>query len=93
MIIELNGLIKKIIPEKEVNNNLTVQDVVITVDDNTTNPQDILFTLKNEKTVLTKGMEVGMRYKIRCWLNGNEREGKFYIKLVAFEVAAQYEKA
>ena len=48
MIVDLKGVIKKIYDVKQISPNLSVVDVVITIDDLSKSPQDIIATLKNE---------------------------------------------
>jgi len=91
MIVDLKGVIKKIYDVKQISPNLSVVDVVITVDDLSKSPQDIIATLKNEKIDLIKGFEKETRVIGRCFLNGREKDGKYFINLAMFDLVKHYQ--
>ena len=91
MIVDLRGVIKKIYEAKQISPNLTVVDVVITIDDASKSPQDIVATLKNEKIDLIKGFEKDARVIGRCFLNGREKDGKYFVSLAMFDLIKHYQ--
>lgn len=91
MVIDLRGVIKKIYNVKIISPNLSVVDIVITIDDLSKSPQDIIATLKNEKIELAKGFEKETRVIGRCFLNGKEKDGKYFIALSMFDLVKHYQ--
>lgn len=89
MIIDLKGEIKKIYPVKQISDNLTICDFVITIGSNGFT-QDIVATLKNEKVDLIKGFQVGMVVTAKCYLNGREKDGKHFVSLGCFDLIGKY---
>ena len=70
---------------------MIVLDVVITIDDLGKSPQDIVATLKNEKIDLIKGFTKDTRVIGRCFLNGREKDGKYFVSLAMFDLIKHYQ--
>jgi hypothetical protein len=72
MNIELKGTISAIMTEKQVSDNLSVQEFVIKIDEDTQYPNEILIKALNSKIGLLKGVAVGNKVIIKCNLNGKK---------------------
>jgi len=78
MNVELNGVLKVIFVKEQINDNLTKQEIVVTVDENTQYPQDIVCQFLNQKTELLSGFKMGDRVSAKVDLRGREHNGKYY---------------
>lgn len=86
MQVELNGTLKVIFAEKEVNDNLKKKEVVVTVDETTGYPQDIIAQAINNKIQLLDGYKMGDAVIIKCNLKGKSTNGKYYNQLNVYSI-------
>lgn len=89
MNVELKGTIKLINKEEKVTDNLTVQEVVITIDEDSQYPQDIVCRAVNSKIESIKPFKEGDKVIASVDLRGRENKGKFYNQLVMWNIKNQ----
>lgn len=77
MTIELTGTLK-VIFEKENIGELDKQNFVVTIDENTPYPQDIIVQAINKKieTLTSSNVKVGDKVFVKCNLKGKENKNR-----------------
>ena len=87
MIVELKGSVKKLLTEKQVSDNFSKKEFVVTIDEDGKYPQDIIIQAANSKIDLLKNIVVGNKVIVRCSLKGNEaKDGRYYLQLSLWEI-------
>ena len=86
MNVELKGTIKKITGEEKINDKLTKQDVVVTIEKNTQYPQDIICQAINGKMEKVKNIGVGDDVIVKCNLKGRESAKGFFNRLEIWDI-------
>lgn len=82
MNVELNGTIKLVFAEVQINDNLSKKEVVITIDEDTQWPQDICVQALNGKIDLIKDITTGSKARLFVNLKGGKPvNGKYYNQL------------
>jgi hypothetical protein len=84
--MELRGTIKVILDAVKVNDKLTKQQMVLTIDEDTKYPQNIAIEFLNEKLDLVKKQSIGNKVAVAVNLRGNEYNGKYYNNIVGWRV-------
>lgn len=84
--MELRGTIKVILDAVKVNDKLTKQQIVLTIDEDTKYPQNIAIEFLNEKLDLVKKQSIGNKVAVAVNLRGNEYNGKYYNNIVGWRV-------
>lgn len=79
MAIDLKGIVKAIFPEVKVSDNFSKKEFVITIDETTKYPQDIIIQAVNTSIEKLEGVKVGNKITCRCNLKGKmTKEGKYF---------------
>jgi hypothetical protein len=87
MNIELKGSVKVIYVEKQITDNFSKKEFVITVDEDTSYPQDIIIQATNNNIDKLKEVQVGNKVIVKCNLKGNvTKEGKHFNQLNLWEI-------
>lgn len=87
MNVELTGTVHAIMAEVEVTDNYKKKEVVVTIDENTSYPQQIICAAGNQKIDLLNGINHGDRVKISCNLTGKgNQQGKYFNNLQIWKV-------
>lgn len=76
MVVELVGTLKVIFQPERVGDNLDKQNIVVTIDENTSFPQDILVQALNKRMDGIKNFNMGSRVKVKCYLKGKQNPNK-----------------
>jgi hypothetical protein len=79
MTIELTGTLKVIFAKETVSDNkLDKQNIVVTIDENTDYPQDIIVQAVNKKieTLTSANVKIGDKVIVKCNLKGKENKNK-----------------
>jgi len=79
MTIELIGTLKVIFAKEEVGDKLEKQNIVVTIDENTPYPQDIIVQAINKKrieTLTASNVKIGDKVIVKCNLKGRENKSK-----------------
>ena len=79
MTIELTGTLKVIFAKETVSDNkLDKQNIVVTIDENTDYPQDIIVQAVNKKieTLTSANVKMGDKVTVKCNLKGKENKNK-----------------
>ena len=90
MIIELKGFIYAIEKKKVISDNLTLQNVIITIDSDKAMPQNIIGEVRNERMVMLDVLKVGDEVNARAFLNGHEHNGRHFVTLTIFDICLRY---
>lgn len=83
---ELKGTVHAKFVEQQITDNYRKQELVVTTDEETNYPQQILCHAANGKIDLLKGIEMGMKVKVFCNLKGKENKGKYYNSLEIWKI-------
>ncbi len=87
MTIDLKGTIKVIYAEKVITENLKKVDMVVTIDENTEYPQDIVIQVLNTKIDLLKNFQSGFKVLVKCNIKGKANaDGKYFNQLNMWEI-------
>lgn len=86
MTVELKGTVHAIFSKEQVTDNFTKQELVVTVDEDTQYPQQIIAQCVNAKCDQLNGISHGMKVKVSCNLRGKESNGKYYNRLEAWKI-------
>jgi len=87
MQVELRGTVTVIYSEEKINENLDKKEIVITVDEKTEYPQDIIVEAINKQIKLLQDIKVGDSVVAKCNLRGKKSSnGKHYNKLNVWEI-------
>ena len=86
MNVELQGTLKVIFDEVQISDNLSKKEVVITIDENTTYPQDISIQAINSKIDLLKNFKMGEKVIVKCNLKGKASNGKYFNHLNIWDI-------
>lgn len=86
MQVELKGTLKVIFADAKINDNLEKKEVVISIDESTGYPQDIIVQAINNKIQLLNGFKMGDAVTIKCNLRGKSTNGKYYNQLSVFAI-------
>ena len=87
MTVDLKGTIKVIYAEKVVNETLKKVEMVITIDESTEYPQDIIVQVINSRIDLLKNFQSGFKVLAKCNLKGKANvSGKYFNQLNLWEI-------
>ena len=87
MNVELKGTVKVIFTEKQITDNFSKKEMVITVDEETSYPQDIIIQATNTHIDKLKEVQVGNKVIVKCNLKGNAtKDGKYFNQLNLWEI-------
>jgi hypothetical protein len=87
MTIDLKGTLKVIYAEKVINETLKKVEFVVTIDENTEYPQDIVVQAINNKIDLLKQFQSGFKVLAKCNLKGKANaDGKYFNQLNLWEI-------
>lgn len=78
MTIELIGTLKVIFAKEEVGDKLDKQNIVVTIDEHTPYPQDIIVQAINKRieTLASSNVKMGDKVIVKCNLKGKENKNK-----------------
>lgn len=83
--MELQGKVYAILPQQEISEKMTKQELVIETDE--TYPQKIKVEFINDKIDLLKGLKQGTEVSVGINIRGNEYKGKYYNSIVGWKVS------
>jgi len=83
---ELKGTVHAKFVEQQITDNYKKQEIVITTDEDTNYPQQIICYAANSKIDLLNGIEMGAKVKVNCNLKGKESKGKYYNSLEIWKI-------
>lgn len=87
MNVELKGTVKVILEEKKITDNFSKKEFVITIDEETKYPQDIVIQATNSYIEKLKGLEIGNKVIVKCSIKGNAtKDGKYFNKINLWEL-------
>lgn len=86
MQLELKGTVKEVFSKQKINDKLDRMDIVVTVDENTKYPQDIISQAINKRIELINGIKVGDSVIVKCNVRGKGTNGKYYNQLDIWDV-------
>lgn len=87
MQLEFRGTVTVIYGEDKINDNLQKKEFVITIDEKTQYPQDIIIEAINKQITLLKDINVGDSVVAKCNIRGKKSSnGKHYNKLNVWEI-------
>ncbi len=87
MIVELKGTLKVVFAEKQINETLKKREIVITIDEDTQYPQDVIVQSINNKTDLLKDFKEGFKVQVKCNLKGSATaDGRYFNQLNLWEI-------
>ena len=89
MNVELKGTLKIIYQEEKINDTLSKKEIVVTIDEETGYPQDIICQAINKKIDELEGFQMGDRVTVGCNLRGRESKGKYYNQLLIWTIKKQ----
>jgi hypothetical protein len=80
MLVELKGTLKVIMAEQKISDKLSKKEIVITIDEDTQYPQDVICQAVNKKIELLDdpAFAMGAQVVASCELRGRESKGKYY---------------
>jgi hypothetical protein len=86
MQLELKGTVKEVFEKQKINDKLDRRDIVVTVDENTQYPQDIICQAITKRIELINGIKVGDSVVVKCNVRGKGNNGKYYNQLDVWDV-------
>jgi hypothetical protein len=87
MNVELKGTLKVISAEERVSDNFSKKEIVVTVDEDTQYPQDIVCQAINKQIeLITADFKMGGKVIVSCNLRGRASNGKYYNQLVLWSI-------
>ena len=87
MQVELRGTVIVIHSEQKINENMSKKEIVITVDEKTEYPQEIIVEAINKQIKLLQDIQVGDSVVAKCNIRGKKSSnGKHYNKLNIWEI-------
>lgn len=86
MNVELKGVVKLLLDKVQINDNLEKREIVVTIEEDTQYPQDIIVQAINTKIDLLNGFKAGDLVIVKCNLKGRESKGKYYNQLNLWEI-------
>lgn len=87
MNIELRGTLKTIFTEQKINDNLSKKEIVVTIDEDTKYPQDIICQAVNQKIDMLKDFQMGDKVAVKCDLRGKgNKDGRYFNNLSIWEI-------
>ena len=87
MIVQLNGTLKVIFAEQVISDKLTKKEIVVTVDETTQYPQDIICQTVNDRTKLLDGFQMGQKVSVKCDLRGKQSKERYYNNFLVLEIS------
>jgi hypothetical protein len=87
MTVEIKGTLKVIYAEKTINETLKKVEFVVTIDESTEYPQDIVVQAINSKIDLLKPFQSGFKVSAKCNLKGKANaDGRYFNQLNLWEI-------
>jgi hypothetical protein len=87
MNVELKGTLKLISAEEKINDGLSKKELVVTIDEDTQYPQDIICQALNKSIeLITADFKMGDRVSVNCNLRGKASNGKYYNQLILWSI-------
>ncbi len=86
MNVELKGTLKIIFTEEKISDSLSKKEIVVTVDEDTSYPQDVSCQALNKKIEELDGFKMGDRVSVMCSIRGREHNGKYYNQLLMWRI-------
>jgi hypothetical protein len=87
MNVDLKGTLKVIFTEEKISDKMSKKEVVITIDEDTQYPQDIIVQAINQKIDNLASFKMGDRVSIKANLRGRESKGRYYNQLTIWEIS------
>jgi hypothetical protein len=86
MIVELKGTVKVIFAEEKISDKLSKKEIVITIDEDSQYPQDVIVQAINQKIDAISQYKMGDRALVKANLRGRESKGRYYNQLTIWEI-------
>jgi len=87
MNIELKGTLKVIKAEEKINDSFSKKEIVITIDENTQYPQDIIVQALNSGIDLCNTLKMGDRVSATIDLRGKcSQDGRYFNQLILWKI-------
>lgn len=87
MNVELTGTLKVILSEVKINDALSKKEIVITIDEDTKYPQDIICAAMNKKIEILDSFKMGQKVTAKCNLRGNKSgDNKYFNNLQVWDI-------
>jgi hypothetical protein len=90
--VTIKGTVYKILPQKQVNDNFTTQEIVIMVKETYRNGQTkdhfIPIQFSNQRCDEIQKVAEGQEVEVKFNLSGNEWQGKFFLKASGWTINA-----
>ena len=87
MNVELTGTLKAIFAEVKINDKLSKKEIVVTVDEDTQYPQDIICAAMNKKVDILDSYKMGQKVTVKCNLRGNKSgAGAYFNNLQIWDI-------
>lgn len=86
MTIEIIGTVKTKGEQKQITDNLSLQDFVVTIDETTQYPQHIVIEATNQKIELLNSIQIGDKVTVHVNLRGKESKGRYFNQLVLWKI-------
>jgi hypothetical protein len=90
MKVQLKGTIKVIFATEKINDKLSKKQIVVTVDEDTQYPQDIICDAVNNKIdLIDSKYKMGDAVIVQIDLRGKENKGKYYNQISLMDISKQ----
>ena len=86
MNVELKGTIHAIFAEEQISDNYKKKSIVISIEEETTYPQQSICHAGNTKIELLNGFQHGDKVKVQCNLKGKGSNGKYFNNLELWKI-------
>ena len=86
MVVELKGTIKLIEQTQQVTDNFSKRDFVVTIDETSKYPQDIVIQAVNDRCGVLNNYSAGQAVIVRANLNGREAKGRYFNTLSLYTI-------
>jgi len=87
MNVELKGTLKVISAEEKINDALSKKEIVVTIDEDSQYPQDIICQALNKSIeLITADFKMGDKVHVNCNLRGKASNGKYFNQLILWSI-------
>jgi len=89
MNVELKGTLKAIFAEEKITDNLTKKRIVVSIDEETSYPQEIIVDVINNKINLMSNFQMGDLVIVNANLKGKNTNGKYFNQISLWSIKKQ----
>lgn len=87
MNVIIKGTLKIIFQEQQVNDRLSKKEIVVTTDEDTKYPQDLIVQALNREIEKLDPFKMGQMVQVTADLRGRESNGRYYNQLVLRDIS------